>query len=111
MDKGILLFELPSDDAWGAMQTDPAKLNYLRVTTSGSASTSDVDIGDTYVRVMLDKCPPNGKITFTYGGGTGAKRGARVQDKTGVATFTIQSQGDEYGDLVATLGVIGRKPR
>ena len=47
--------------------------------------------------MTLGKCPPGGGVTFTYGAGTGANRGARVQDATGIATFTIQSQGEDGG--------------
>ena len=103
MDGGQVSLQLPSTD-WGAMQTDPAKLNYLRVTSSRGATVSEVDNGGSIAVVTLDKGPPNGTITFTYGGGTGARRGAKVQDTTEVAAFMIKSSGDEFGTLKEVTG-------
>ena len=104
MDGGTVSLQLPTDSDWGMMQTDPTKLNYVRVTSSGGASVAEVDNGGSIVIVTLDKCPPTGTIRFIYGGGTGARRGATVQDDTGVAIFKIESSGDEFGTLVAVTG-------
>ena len=82
---------------WGEFETDPSKLNYISVRASGGATIEEIDNGGTIIIVTLDKCPPNGKVTFVYGTGTGARKGARAQDATGVAAFMIKSQGDEFG--------------
>ena len=93
MDGGAVSLEHPA--GWGAFATDPSTLNYVRVSASRGASIEETDNGGSIVIVTLDKCPPNGTVTFVYGTGTGAKRGARAQDATGVASFTIKSQGDD----------------
>ena len=95
MDGGRISLQHPSD--WGSFETDPAKLNYISVRGSGGATIEETDNGGSIIIVTLGKCPPRSKVTFTYGAGTGANRGARVQDATGVATFTIQSQGEDGG--------------
>ena len=89
---------------WGAFDTDPSKLNYVRVSASRGASIEEIDNGGSIIIVTLDKCPPNGTITFVYGTGTGAKRGARARDATGVSAFTIKSQGDDFGVLKEVIG-------
>ena len=102
MDGGRVSLQHP--EGWGAFETDPTKLNYISVRASGGATIEETDNGGSIIIVTLGKCPPRSKITFTYGTGTGASRGARVQDATGVATFTIQSQGEESGGLVDVTG-------
>ena len=102
MDGGQVSLERPA--GWGDFSSDPATLNYVRVTASGGATIEETDNGGSIIIVTLDKCPPNGTITFVYGTGTGAKRGARAQDATGVAEFTLKSQGDEFGALAAVMG-------
>ena len=102
MDGGAVSLKPPSN--WGEFETDPAKLNYVSVRASGGATIEETDNGRTIIIVILGKCPPSGKVTFTYGGGTGARRGARVQDGTDVATFTIESRGDEFGRLELVTG-------
>ena len=89
---------------WGEFETDPSKLNYISVSASRGASIEEIDNGGTIIIVTLDKCPPNGRVTFVYGTGTGARRGARAQDATGVAAFTIKSQGDDFGELIEVIG-------
>ena len=102
MDGGAVSLEHPT--GWGAFDSDPSELNYVRVSASRGASIEEIDNGGSIVIVTLDKCPPNGTITFVYGTGTGAKRGARAQDATGVAGFMIKSQGDDFGTLTAVVG-------
>ena len=102
MDGGQISLKPPA--GWGEFETDPAQLNYVRVSASRGASIEEIDNGGSIVIVTLDKCPPNGTITFVYGTGTGARRGARAQDATGVASFTIQSQGDDFGTLTGVMG-------
>ena len=102
MDGGQVSLEHPA--GWGAFSSDPATLNYVRITASGGASIAETDNGGSIIIVTLDKCPPNGTITFVYGTGTGAKRGAMAQDATGVAAFTLKSQGDDFGTLAAVTG-------
>ena len=95
MDGGRISLQHPS--GWGSFETDPAKLNYISVRGSGGATIEETDNGGSIIIVTLGKCPPRSRVTFTYGAGTGANRGARVQDATGIATFTIQSQGEDGG--------------
>ena len=102
MDGGRVSLEHPDD--WGPFETDPTKLNYISVRASGGATIEETDNGGSIIIVTLGKCPPRSKVTFTYGTGTGASRGARVQDTTGVAWFTIQSQGEESGGLLDVTG-------
>ena len=102
MDGGSISLEPPA--GWGEFETDPSTLNYVRVSASRGASIEETDNGGSIIIVTLDKCPPNGTITFVYGTGTGAKRGARAQDATGVASFMIKSQGDDFGSLVGVMG-------
>ena len=102
MDGGQISLERPTD--WGDFDTDPSKLNYVRVSASRGASIEETDNGGSIIIVTLDKCPPNGTITFVYGTGTGAQRGARAQDATGVVPFTIKSQGDDFGTLLEVMG-------
>ena len=102
MDGGQVSLEHPA--GWGAFSSDPATLNYVRVTASSGASIAETDNGGSIIIVTLDKCPPNGTITFVYGTGTGAKRGAMAQDATGVAAFTLKSQGDDFGTLALVTG-------
>ena len=106
MDGGRISLQHPS--GWGSFETDPAKLNYISVRGSGGATIEETDNGGSIIIVTLNKCPPRGKVTFTYGAGTGANRGARVQDATGIATFRIQSQGED-GGLKSMSQVLGRK--
>ena len=96
MDGGSVTFEIPS--TWGAMQRDPLKRNYINVTVSGG-TLSSVDYGSTLVVANLTTLRPNGKVTFTYGGGTGssANRGAEAQVTTGAANFMIKSDGNGDG--------------
>ena len=101
MDGGRISLQHPPD--WGSFETDPAKLNYISVRGSGGATIEETDNGGSIIIVTLGKCPPRSRVTFTYGAGTGANRGARVQDATGIATFTIQSQGED-GGLVDVTG-------
>ena len=101
MDGGRISLQHPS--GWGSFETDPAKLNYISVRGSGGATIEETDNGGSIIIVTLGKCPPRSRVTFTYGAGTGANRGARVQDATGIATFTIQSQGED-GGLVDVTG-------
>ena len=102
MDGGAVSLAPPA--TWGEFETDPAQLNYVRVSASRGASIEEVDNGGSIIIVTLDKCPPNGTVTFVYGTGTGAQRGARAQDATGVAFFTIKSQGDDFGLLKEVIG-------
>ena len=95
MDGGRISLQHPSD--WGSFETDPAKLNYISVRGSGGATIEETDNGGSIIIVTLGKCPPRSRVTFTYGAGTGANRGARVQDATGFAIFTIKSQGEDGG--------------
>ena len=72
MDGGQISLKPPA--GWGEFETDPAQLNYVRVSASRGASIEEIDNGGSIVIVTLDKCPPNGTITFVYGTGTGAKQ-------------------------------------
>ncbi len=103
MDGGSVAFEIPS--TWGAMQRDPLKRNYINVTVSGGALSS-VDYGSTIVVANLTTLRPNGRVTFTYGGGTGssANRGAEAQVTTGPANFMIESDGNGDGVSVDVKG-------
>ena len=101
MDGGRISLQHPS--GWGSFETDSAKLNYISVRPSGGVTIEETDNGGSIIIVTLGKCPPRSRVTFTYGAGTGANRGARVQDATGIATFTIQSQGED-GGLVDVTG-------
>ena len=102
MDGGAVSLEHPA--GWGGFDSDPSELNYVRVSASRGASIEEIDNGGSIIIVTLDKCPPNGTVTFVYGTGTGAKRGARAQDATGVAPFMIKSQGDDFGSLMGVIG-------
>ena len=71
MDGGAVSLEHPA--GWGEFETDPSKLNYVSVRASRGATIEEIDNGGTIIIVTLDKCPPNGTITFVYGTGTGAR--------------------------------------
>ena len=103
MDGGSVTLEVPS--TWGAMQRDPLKRNYINVTVSGG-TLSSVDYGSTIVVANLTTLRPNGKVTFTYGGGTGstANRGAEAQVTTGAANFMIKSDGNGDGMSANVMG-------
>ena len=102
MDGGQVSLEHPA--GWGAFSSDPSTLNYVRVTASGGATIAETDNGGSIIIVTLDKCPPNGTITFVYGTGTGAQRGAKAQNNVDVASFMLKSQGDEFGTLTLVTG-------
>ena len=102
MDGGAISLEQP--EGWGDFQTDPSQLNYISVSASGRATIEEIDNGGSIIIVTLDKCPPNGKVKFTYGGGSGARQGARAQDNIAVATFMIKAQGDAFGSLQPIAG-------
>ena len=103
MDGGAVRFTIPED--WGAMQEDPLERNHIDVDVSGpNAALTDSEILDDGLQVVanLKTFGKGNKVTFTYGGGTGAResRGATAQADIGEATFMIESQGSADGDYV-----------
>ena len=103
MDGGAVRLTIPED--WGAMQEDPLELNHIDVDISGTgAALTDSEILDDGLQVVanLKTFGKGNKVTFTYGGGTGARdsRGARAQADIGEAAFMIESMGSSDGDFV-----------
>ena len=93
MNGGAVSLEIPSD--WGSMQDDPTRRNYL--TTRGSA-VSSLTVGSNTAIAEVRTLGRGGSIRFIYGGGTSrANNGVEVQDHTGIAQFTIKTDGDGDG--------------
>ena len=106
MDGGAVRFTIPED--WGAMQDDPLELNHIDVDVSGAGAVlSSSEIVDEGLSVVanLKTFGKGDKVTFIYGGGTGAHdmRGATAQADIGEATFIVESMGSadsgEYEDI------------
>ena len=104
MDGGAVLLTIP--DGWGAMQDDPLELNHIAVEVSGTGAVLAGDpemVGGEglMVRANLKTFGKGHKLTFTYGGGTGARedRGATAQAEIGDATFMLESKGSSDGDF------------
>ena len=97
MDDGKVSLELPRS-GWGTFQRDPAQRNYVQV--SGNSNVSLVEpgaVGESSSKAVakITKLAAGQSFTFVYGGGSaGSANGAEVQDNIGVATFTIESDGD-----------------
>ena len=105
MDGGAVLLTIP--DGWGAMQDDPLLQNHIAVEVSGSGAALAGDpemVGGEglMVRANLKTFGKGHKLTFIYGGGTGARedRGATAQGNIGDATFMLESKGGSDGDYV-----------
>ena len=104
MDGGVVRLTIADD--WGAMQDeDPLLRNYVEVAVSGTGAVlTDYEIVDNGLAVVanLTTFGKGNKVTFTYGGGTGARdsRGATAQADIGEATFMIESMGSSDGDFV-----------
>ena len=103
MDGGAVRFTIP--EGWGAMQEDPLELNHIDVDVSGTgAALTDSEILDDGLSVVanLTTFGKGHKVTFTYGGGSGARdsRGAAAQADIGEATFMVESMGSSDGDYV-----------
>ena len=104
MDGGAVLLTIPDD--WGAMQDDPLKPNHIAVEVSGTGAALAGDpemVGGEgmMIQANLKTFGKGHKLTFTYGGGTGARenRGATAQAEIGDATFMLESKGGSDGDL------------
>ena len=104
MDGGAVRFTRP--EGWGDMQDDPLELNHIDVDVSGSGAVlTDSEILDDGLSVVanLTTFGKGHKVTFTYGGGTGARdsRGATAQEaEIGESTFMVESMGSSDGDYV-----------
>ena len=104
MDNGSLSLSRP--DGWGAMQRDPEKANYIDVRLNGRSLDDDqISTNGTIVVVYLEEgFDHRDRITFLYGGGTGADKGVKVQDTAGNATFLIESRGSGAGSFLPVRG-------
>ena len=102
-------------EAWGEMQLDPLKRNYLQVRSNRSvtvdlAGDSSPDQGDDQSRVVVveigDRFEKGDYIQFDYGAGTGSKenRGAEASSTIDIATFTIESARDSSYDFALLKG-------
>ena len=105
MDGGAVRFTIPED--WGAMQDDPLELNHIDVDVSGTGAAlteTASEIVDDGLQVVanLKTFGKGHKVTFTYGGGTGARdsRGAVAQPDIGNATFMVESMGSGDGEFL-----------
>ena len=88
------------------MQDDPLLQNHIAVEVSGSGAVLDGDpemVGgeSLMVRANLKTFGKGHKLTFIYGGGTGARedRGATAQPDIGDSTFMLESKGGSDGDF------------
>ena len=103
MDGGAVSFTRPEN--WGDMQEDPLERNHIDVDVSGAGAvlTSSEIVNDGLSVVANLKTFGKGdKITFIYGGGTGARdsRGAVAQADIGETAFTVESMGSADGEFV-----------
>ena len=103
MDDGRVSLELPTT-GWGTFQRDPAQRNYIQVSGNSNVSLEEPAVGESSNKAVakITKLAAGQSFTFVYGGGSaGSANGAEVQDNIGVATFTIESDGDG-DDLVCS---------
>ena len=106
MDGGQVSLELPTS-GWGTFQRDPAQRNYIAISGNSNVSLTEPAVGETGSKAVakITKLAAGQSFTFVYGGGSGGiANGAEVQDSIGVATFTIESDGDgdDLFDAVAS---------
>ncbi len=103
MDTGHVSLELPS--GWGPFERDPVQRNYIQITGNSNVSLDEPAIGESSSKAVagITKLAAGQSFTFVYGrGSSGNANGAEVQDDIGVATFTIESDGDG-DDLFAAV--------
>ena len=85
------------------------ELNYISVRASAGATIEEIDNGGTIIIVTLDKCPPNGKVTFVYGTGTGARRVLKRKMLPVSLPSRLNRKAIEFGRFGASHRVIRRK--
>ena len=111
MDGGQVSLELPGS-GWGTFQRDPAQRNYIQVSGNSSVALTEPTVGETGSKAVakITKLAAGQSFTFVYGRGSGGSaNGAEVQDSIGVATFTIESDGDG-DDLFAAVKAKRNRP-
>ena len=104
MDGGAVRITIPQN--WGLPQNDDAeKPNYVNVTvSSGAKLTSEVLHDDgRFVQANLTTLGAGDNVSFTYGGGRGANRGAVAQADLGDAVFLVESRGSSGGTFEAIV--------
>ena len=108
MDGGAVRITIPQN--WGLPQNDDAtKPNYVKVTvSSGAKLTSEVlhDEGR-FVQANLTTFGAGDNVSFAYGGGRGASKGAVAQADLGDAVFLVESRGSSGGVFEAIVDNMG----
>ena len=107
MDNGAVSLSIPTTAGWGKMQRDPEKPNHIDVRLNGRSLGNDQvsTNGDLVVAYLGDGFDHRDRLTFIYGGGTGADIGVKVQDTAGKTTFLIESRGSGAGSFSPVRGV------
>ena len=103
MDGGYVSLDLPST-GWGLMQRDPAQRNYIEISDNPNVTLESPAITESSSKAVakIEKLGAGQSFTFVYGNGNGAPtNGAKVQDDLGIATFTVESDGDGDGIYAA----------
>ena len=104
MDGGAVRITIPQN--WGLPQNDDAeKPNYVNVTvSSGAKLTSEVLHDDgRFVQANLTTLGAGDNVSFTYGGGRGASKGAVAQADLGDVVFLVESRGSSGGTFEAIV--------
>ena len=104
MDGGAVRLIIPQN--WGAAQSDDAeKPNYINVTVSSSATLTNFEVLDNgrFVQANLTTFDAGDNVSFTYGGGRGASKGAVAQADLGDAVFLVESRGSSGGVFEAIV--------
>ena len=104
MDGGAVRITIPQN--WGLPQNDDVeKPNYVKVTvSSGAKLTSEVLHDDgRFVQANLTTLGAGDNVSFTYGGGRGASKGAVAQADLGDAVFLVESRGSSGGTFEAIV--------
>ena len=109
MDGGAVRITIPQ--TWGNPQNDdPEEPNYVKVTvSSGATLTSEVlhDEGR-FVQANLTTFGAGDNVSFTYGGGRGASKGAVAQADLGEVVFLVESRGGSDGTFEAIVDDMGK---
>ena len=104
MDGGAVRLTIPQN--WGLAQSDDAeKPNYINVTVSSGAKLANFEVLDNgrFVQANLTTLGAGDNVSFTYGGGRGASKGAVAQADLGDAVFLVESQGSSGGVFEAIV--------
>ena len=93
MNGGNVSLGIP--DSWGDMQADDSKApNYVTVTArGGSLSSTPAYVGRRVAVANLNQFGMGDTVTFTYGAGSGDKKGAEAPSDVGVGAFVVSSDG------------------